>query len=115
LARLDLATRSVTVWFTVPAKALDPMGFDLQGHPIVRGEPDYNIPGSSGGGAWIVTAPGVATQIVSDGLVITGAIADTNGVWLTASGALYLVTSDGRTTEIGALPAGDDHLAGPCA
>jgi hypothetical protein len=115
LARLDLSTRAVTIWFTVPARALDPIGFDVQGHPIVRGEPDYNIPRSSGGGAWMVTAPGVATRIASDDLVITGAIADTNGVWLAASGALYLVTSDGRTTGVGTLPAGNDrNLAGPC-
>ncbi len=56
LARLDLATRAVTIWFTVVAKALDPIGFDLQGHPIVSGVPNYDVPGSTAGGAWIVTS-----------------------------------------------------------
>jgi hypothetical protein len=116
LARLDLATRSVTVWFTVAAKSLDPIGFDLRGRPIVRGEPNYNVPGSTGGGAWIVTSPGVAIQIAPDGLGILGAIADTHGVWFTtAESAIYLVTPDGRSTEVGALPGtGNRHLAGPC-
>jgi len=116
LARLDLATRSVTIWFTVAAKALDPIGFDLEGHPIVRGEPNYNVPGSTFGGVWIVTSPGVATQIAADGLLITGAIADSHGVWFTTPGSLYVATSDGRFTELGALAGtGDRNLAGPCA
>jgi hypothetical protein len=116
LARLDLATRAVTIWFTVAAKALDPVGFDRLGHPIARGEPNYNVPGSTGGGAWIVTSPGVAKQIAPDGVGIIGAIADTHGMWFTDGGSIYLVTPDGRTTEGGALPSGvDRNLAGPCA
>ena len=116
LARLNLATGSVTIWFTVDAKALDPAGFDQLGHPIARGEPNFNVPGSTGGGAWIVTSPGHATRIAPDGFIFTGAIADMHGVWFTTPGSLYLVTPDGRSTEVGALPGtGDRNLAGPCA
>jgi hypothetical protein len=116
LARLDLATHGVTIWFTVAAKALDPIGFDLQGHPIVSGGPNYNVPGSTAGGAWIVTSPAVAKQIAPDGFLVTGAIADTNGFWLMAGYDLYLVRADGRSAELGALPgSGNRNLAGPCA
>jgi hypothetical protein len=116
LARLDLATQAVTVWFTVAAKALDPIGFDLQGHPIVSGGPNFNVPGSTGGGAWIVTSPGVAKQIEPDGILVTGAIADTHGVWLMSGYYLILVSEDGRSAELGALPgSGNRNLAGPCA
>jgi hypothetical protein len=116
LARLDLAARSVTIWFTVAAKSLDPAGLDQVGHPIVRGEPNYSVPGSTGGGAWIVTAPGVATRIASDDRFVTGAIADNHGIWLTGAGSLYLVTADSQTSDVGGLPAGTErNVAGPCA
>lgn len=115
LARLDLATQTVTIWFTVAAKSLNPIGFDLQGHPIVSGGPNFNVPGSTAGGAWIVMSPGVAKQIAPDDILITGAIADTHGVWLTSAYAFNLVSADGRLAELGVLPgSGDRNLAGPC-
>jgi hypothetical protein len=75
LARLDLASRAVTIWFKVAAKALDPIGLDRLGHP-------------------------------PDGVGTIGAIVDTDRVWFTDGGSIYLVTPDGRTTEVGALPSG---------
>jgi len=116
LARLDLATRSVSVWYTVAAKSLNPLGFDLHGHPIVSGGPNFNVPGSTAGGAWIVISPGVAQQIEPDGILVTGAIADTHGVWLLSGDDLNFMSTDGREAALGALPgSGDRNLAGPCA
>ena len=116
LARLDLATRAVTIWFTVGAKALNPIGFDLQGHPIVSGGPNYNVPGSTAVGAWIVTSPGVAEQIAPDGSLVTGTLADTDGVWLMAGYDLYLVSADGRLAELGVRPqsSGNCRVRHPC-
>ena len=115
LARFDFAAKTVSVWFTVPTKMLRPIGLDTRGFPIVEGDANYSVAGSSRGGAWLVTAPQVAVQIAPDSAMIDGTLADSNGVWILSFETIYLWMIGGQLTQIAALSGLGPHaLAGPC-
>jgi hypothetical protein len=115
LARFDFASKTVSAWFTVPSKMLRPIGLDARGFPIVEGEANYSVAGSSRGGAWLVTAPRRAVQIAPDSSMIDGALADSHGLWILSFEKIYLWTPGGQLTQIAALSdKGDRGLAGPC-
>jgi len=114
LARFDFASKTVSVWFKVPGKSLRPLGLDARGFPIAEGEADYSVPGSSRGGAWVVTAPQQAVQLAPDSTLIDDALTDSHGTWLLSFDKLYL-WGGGQLTEIATLPGqGARALAGPC-
>jgi hypothetical protein len=57
LLRRDLKTGSTTIWFYRPGQQLDWIGVDSKGHPIVSAVPQETDDD------WLITAPGVATNI----------------------------------------------------
>jgi hypothetical protein len=115
LARFEFASKTVSVWFTVPGKMLRPIGLDARGFPIAEGEANYSVAGSTRGGAWLVTAPQQAAQIAPDSAMIDGALADSHGIWLLSFEKIYLWVAGSQLTQIAALTGqGDRGLAGPC-
>jgi hypothetical protein len=113
LARLDLASKAVSVWFTVQGKFLRPIGLDARGFPIAEGEADYSVAGSSRGGAWLVTASQQALRLAPDSTMIDDAVADSYGTWLLTFDKIYR-WEGGQLTQIAVLPQGDRGLAGHC-
>jgi hypothetical protein len=115
LARFDFASKAVSAWFTVPRKMLRPIGLDARGFPIVEGEANYSLAGSSRGGAWLVTAPKQAVQMAPDSAMVDGALADSHGIWILSFEKIYLWVAGGQLTQIAALSGqGGLSLAGPC-
>lgn len=116
LARLDFATRNVSVWFAVPGKMLRPIGFDSLGLPIVEGEANYSVAGSFRGGAWLVKGPQDAVQIAPGDLLIDEAVSDAHGIWLLSFNDIYLWKAGSVLARVGAIPASPNakSLGGPC-
>jgi hypothetical protein len=114
LARFDFASKTIAVWFTVPSKILRPIGLDGRGFPIVEGEADFSVAGSSRGGAWLVTAPQQAVQIAPDSNMIEGALGDGHGIWLLSVDRIYRWMDGGQLTQIATVPQGTPGLGGAC-
>ena len=116
LARLDLATSTVSVWSGVASKMLRPIGLDSRGLPIAEGEANYSIAGSFRGGAWLVRGPQDAVQIAPGDLFVDEAVSDSHGVWLLSFNDIYLWNAGSGLDRVGAVPASTSakSLAGPC-
>jgi hypothetical protein len=114
LARFDYASKTVSVWFTVPGKMLRPIGLDARGLPIAEGEANYSVAGSTRGGAWLVTAPQHAVRMAPDSTIIDGAVGDSHGTWLLSFDTIYLWEGSGLTQIAVLSGQGDRALAGPC-
>jgi hypothetical protein len=123
-ARLDLATGTVTTWFSVPSPAQVPepgsktvlvIGFDKNQHPLVVVYVEGSAPE-----VWLVNAPGQATKLV--GLQLAqftpqlGAT-DSRGTWIVGADGVYLFNDSGFHRVASAPPGwtADYTIAGACA
>ena len=73
LFRLDLKTGAASLWFRGPNGPLQVVALDLQGRPIVAGDPF---------GAWLAVAPQETVQIVDASRWVEDAMADAHGIWV---------------------------------
>ena len=116
LTRLDLKTGTQATWLLVPGKLLWPIGVDAAGSTIVEGEADYNVPGATRGGAWLVRGPDDSVQIAPDSMLIDDAVGDGRGIWLLSLGTVYLWRAGHDLTQVGVIPptTAASSLGGPC-
>jgi photosystem II stability/assembly factor-like uncharacterized protein len=120
ISRLDPGTGAVQPWFVKPGQAVEPLGFDAQGHPVVRiGQPGPPVRWE----IWLVTAPGTGHMIYAGPLAnrdyfttesrptgIQHALGDSHGIWFTGPAILLYQTGPtfSRLTGVNA------DVVGPC-
>jgi hypothetical protein len=111
LFQFNFTTEAVSLWLTLSNSNLTLIGLNLQGSPIVSGDPS---------GAWLVTAPQQRVQIADGSVSVDDAIADSHGIWvLSYEDVVYLWTSGaGATLTVfsGGLTANGStgRFGGPC-
>ena len=117
--RLDLMSRVSTACFRRPGLQVDAIGFDSQGHLIVRARSTIDGATSTSEELWLITAPGVARQIYSgpgsDSPAFVGfstPLADSNGVWFGSRKGVYLYTPDGTLRKVSSAVG---EVAGRCS
>jgi hypothetical protein len=120
LLRFDLTTRAHTPWFRRQGMEVEGLGFDGAGHVVVRAAKMSDASESISQELWLVTAPGVASQLYSGPgstspafLRFMGApLADDHGLWFGTSAGIYLYTSDGKFQKVSAAVG---EIAGQCS
>ena len=98
----------MSVWLSGPGRIFHPIALDLQGMPIIDGDPF---------GAWLVTAPQNAVEIVDQSIRVDDASADAHGIWLLSYQKVYLWTPGAtlRLVSSALSQSGpSSSLAGPC-
>ncbi|HVH65538.1 MAG TPA: hypothetical protein VM674_05835 [Candidatus Acidoferrum sp.] len=87
LIRIDLATGAETTWlYQQGADWVQVLGFDLKGHPIVGVGAGNTIT------IWLLSDVAHRSQIASGPAFYSGAVGDSNGIWLSGSDGTYLYT-----------------------
>jgi hypothetical protein len=104
--RMDLRSGTVTVWYTAPAgNSVFILGFDAHGHPVLA---LTGADRSATRSLMLLTNVNQTASIVDS---VTGAsrfataFGDSEGVWLGASGALWLYRS-GSLFKVADIPVG---------
>jgi hypothetical protein len=121
--RFDLKTGKSTPWFRRVGRQVEAIGFDGEGHLVVRVYLPSGVDLPSGGSAsaseelWLVTAPGIATQIYfSSGASSPGfssaPLSDSHGLWFGTSQGIFLYTLD-RSFQMVSSVGGE--IAGRCS
>jgi hypothetical protein len=102
--RMDLQSGSVSVWYTAPAGiSVFILGFDRDGHPVLALTESNR---SSNKGLMLLTGPNQTARIGGEGAGMprfASALGDTQGIWLGASGSLWLYRS-GSFFKVADLP-----------
>jgi hypothetical protein len=113
LLRFDLKTKKSSSWFRRAGWQVEAIGFDGEGHSIVRAYVTSDGTATASGQLLLLPAPGISKQIYSGPATFLGApLADSHGIWFATTEGTFLYTLDGKFQK---LSTAGGEIAGRCS